>query len=63
MQWVVCDFVNPEDVVLQHEEATIVHMAIASLPERYRVAIELCYLRDLRYTEIASALDVPLGTT
>ncbi len=62
MQWAVCDCVNPEDLVVQDEEAAIVHSAIASLPQRYRAVIELYYFCDLRYTEIAIQLDVPLGT-
>jgi RNA polymerase sigma-70 factor (ECF subfamily) len=36
--------------------------AIASLPEKYRVVLALCYVRELTYPEIAEMLDVPLGT-
>jgi len=62
MQWLLHDFVDPEDLVVKNEEAALVRTAIASLPERYRVAIELYYLRDMSYTDIASALDMPIGT-
>jgi RNA polymerase sigma-70 factor (ECF subfamily) len=56
------DVVSPEDLVLQNDEATRVHAALASLPPRYRDALELYYLRDMRYRDIAVALDVPIGT-
>jgi len=62
MQWLLHDFVDPEDLVVKNEEAALVRTAIASLPERYRVVIELYYLRDMSYTDIASALDMPIGT-
>jgi len=60
--WPRNDFVNPEDLALKNEEATLVRTAIASLPERYRLAVELYYLRDMCYTDIATALDVPIST-
>jgi RNA polymerase sigma-70 factor (ECF subfamily) len=56
------DVVSPEDLVLQNDEASRVHAALASLPPRYRDALELYYLRDMRYRDIALALDVPIGT-
>ena len=39
-----------------------VHSALELLPERERVVIELAYWSGLSQTEIASYLDVPLGT-
>ena len=39
-----------------------VHSALEQLPERERVVIELGYWSGLSQTEIASYLDVPLGT-
>jgi len=39
-----------------------VHSALEQLPERERVVIELAYWSGLSQTEIASYLDVPLGT-
>jgi RNA polymerase sigma-70 factor, ECF subfamily len=39
-----------------------IHSALEQLPERERVVIELAYWRGLSQTEIASYLDVPLGT-
>jgi RNA polymerase sigma-70 factor, ECF subfamily len=39
-----------------------VHSALEQLPERERVVLELAYWNGLSQTEIASYLDVPLGT-
>lgn len=39
-----------------------VHSALEKLPERERVVLELAYFSGLSQTEIASYLDVPLGT-
>src|SRR5919204_4289560 len=39
-----------------------VHSALEQLPERERVVIELAYWSGLSQAEIASYLDVPLGT-
>src|SRR4051812_26072191 len=39
-----------------------VHRALAELPERERVALELAYWSGLSQSEIAEHLDVPLGT-
>jgi RNA polymerase sigma-70 factor, ECF subfamily len=36
--------------------------ALRALPEDYRAAVVLCDVVGLRYEEIASALDVPVGT-
>jgi RNA polymerase sigma-70 factor (ECF subfamily) len=39
-----------------------VHAAVERLPERERVVLELAYWSGLSQSEIASYLDVPLGT-
>ena len=36
--------------------------ALRALPEDYRAAVVLCDVVGLSYTEIADALDVPVGT-
>jgi RNA polymerase sigma-70 factor, ECF subfamily len=53
---------GPEE---QAEDAWLawrVHSALEELPERERVVIELAYWSGLSQAEIASYLDVPLGT-
>jgi RNA polymerase sigma-70 factor (ECF subfamily) len=43
-------------------EARVVRTWVASLPERQRLAVYLRYYADLDYREIATALDVAVGT-
>ena len=40
----------------------MLHEIVDKLKPRYRVLIELRYFKELSYEEIASQLDIPLGT-
>jgi RNA polymerase sigma-70 factor, ECF subfamily len=53
---------GPEEHVESAWLAWRVHAALEQLPERERVVIELAYWSGLSQAEIASYLDVPLGT-
>jgi RNA polymerase sigma-70 factor (ECF subfamily) len=53
---------GPEDLAVRDDEATQIHDALGELPDRYRRALELYCVHDLRYREIADALGIPLGT-
>lgn len=53
---------GPEELALRNDEAGRVRAALELLPERYREVLELYYLSDLRYREIAEQLAIPLGT-
>ena len=53
---------SPEEQAETAWLAWEVHTALERLPERERVALELAYWRGLSQSEIASYLDVPLGT-
>jgi RNA polymerase sigma-70 factor, ECF subfamily len=48
--------------VLQASDAATVLEALAHVDESYRVVLELFYLADLSYKEIAATLDIPIGT-
>jgi RNA polymerase sigma factor (sigma-70 family) len=52
----------PEEQVELSWVAWRVHAALEKLPERERLVIELAYWSGLSQAEIASYLDVPLGT-
>ena len=54
--------VGPEELAVRNDEATRVHVALDSLPAKYRDVLELFYIGDLRYREIALELDIPIGT-
>lgn len=49
-------------IVFRNEDAAKVRAALTTLPPRHRAALELHYMRGLRYREISRTLDTPLGT-
>jgi len=53
---------TPEDEAIEGVLDTDVQRAIQALPPDYRMAVLLADLEDLSYKEIASALEVPVGT-
>ncbi|MEO6462892.1 MAG: sigma-70 family RNA polymerase sigma factor, partial [Candidatus Eisenbacteria bacterium] len=53
---------SPLDRLADDETARRTREALAALPERYRRVIELAYFEGLSQSEIAAALDAPLGT-
>ncbi len=53
---------GPEDVALRNDAAVRVHAALEALPSKYRDVLELYYVSDLRYRDIALALEIPIGT-
>lgn len=48
--------------IIRKQRQDIIHEAIHNLPEKYRIVIEMRHLEELSYDEIATALDLPLGT-
>jgi RNA polymerase sigma-70 factor (ECF subfamily) len=55
-------FANPEQEFLQKLEREQIDRALADLPEHYRVVVILADLEELKYSEIAETLDIPVGT-
>ncbi|MCS6988281.1 MAG: sigma-70 family RNA polymerase sigma factor [Chloroherpetonaceae bacterium] len=53
---------EPARNVMQAQRDEIVRAAIAQLPDKYRVVIEMRHLQELTYEEIAKELRLPLGT-
>lgn len=53
---------NPETVLETHETARRVRQALAHLEEHYRLVLTLYYFEDMKYTDIAEILGVPLNT-
>lgn len=50
------------DRLEQQEQAALLGRAVRSLPENHRVAVDLFYLQEQSYEEIAAIMDIPLGT-
>ena len=55
-------FGNPAHDLESNETRGFLHQAIQGLDEKYRLLINLRYQNELSYEEIASTLNLPLGT-
>lgn len=53
---------GPEHEAIAGDEARRLRAAIDALPEKYRTVITLYHLQGKQYEEIASVLQLPLGT-
>ncbi len=53
---------NPEEKILQREREKVMMNALSDLPEIFREAVVLCDIEDLSYEEIASVLEINIGT-
>jgi RNA polymerase sigma-70 factor (ECF subfamily) len=53
---------NPANRIEEGETRRFLHQAIEMLEENYRLLINLRYQNELSYEEIASTLNLPLGT-
>ncbi len=53
---------GPDEEAYWHEMRRELEMQLATLSERYRVAVTLYYFEDLSYSEIAELLNQPIGT-
>ena len=53
---------GPEALAERNDEAQRVRSAIDALPEKYRVVVTLYHLQGKQYEEIATVLNLPLGT-
>ncbi len=56
------DSPSPEEELLRRERQRMLRDALGELPEIYREAVVLCDIEGLAYDEIATALDVNIGT-
>jgi len=53
---------NPEEKILQREREKVLMNALRDLPDVFREAVVLCDIEGLSYEEIASVLEVNIGT-
>ena len=51
-----------KDRVLDNEKSSVLKLAIAKLPEKYRVIILLYYMEEVPQEKIAAILHSPIGT-
>jgi RNA polymerase sigma-70 factor (ECF subfamily) len=63
LSWDIADPSSEPDLLFASKERTnILHRAIETLPEEYRLVILLHHIEEMRVEEIADALKVPAGT-
>ena len=60
--WVPDDAPTPERVALARIETQRLAVALETLPEKMRLAVVLYHVHGSTYEEIASTLEVPMGT-
>ena len=53
---------GPEAIVARDEQRDELASLLATLPDRYRVAVVLRHIEGLRYHEVAAVLGQPVGT-
>lgn len=53
---------DPEQALASRELREQVRQALGQLEEHYRLVLTLYYFEDLKYTDIAEILDIPLNT-
>ncbi len=53
---------NPEEEFIRQQRLQMVRKVLGQLSNKYRLMIELRYYEELSYEEIASELEIPLGT-
>lgn len=53
---------NPEEAVIRNQRIDLMRNLLTRLSDKYRVMIELRYFKELSYDEIATELNIPLGT-
>lgn len=53
---------NPEEVFVKGQRIEEMHRIVEQLKPKYRRLVELRYFKELSYEEIATELELPLGT-
>ncbi len=56
------DSLNPEEKAIKKQKIEMMQSVVEKLQPRYRMLVELRYFQEKSYEEIASELDLPIGT-
>ncbi len=57
-----CDAPNPEERIISRQRSRLLDSLMKELPMHYRTMIELRFVAEYSYEEIAEKLEMPLGT-
>lgn len=60
--WTSAGFNEPESQAVVSERKALLQQAVDELPSSYRLMVMLRFQQDLAYEEIASVMNLPLGT-
>lgn len=60
--WISEEFNGPESQTVVSERKALLQKAVDGLPSSYRLMVMLRFQQDLTYDEIASVMNLPLGT-
>lgn len=56
------DTPDPEEILINQQKSKMMQTLVSKLKPRYRKLIELRYFKEFSYEEIATELDLPIGT-
>jgi RNA polymerase sigma-70 factor (ECF subfamily) len=56
------DGLDPEEQIIEKQKIKLMHDVVEKLKPHYRTLVELRYFKEWSYEEIATELDLPLGT-
>lgn len=56
------DWLDPEEQIIEKQKIKLMHEVVEKLKPHYRKLVELRYFKEWSYEEIATELDLPLGT-
>ena len=58
----ISDMLNPEQEMEKKQRITILRQIVDQLKPKYRALVKLRYFKEMTYDEIATTLDIPIGT-
>jgi RNA polymerase sigma-70 factor (ECF subfamily) len=59
---ITADTLNPEEELMRNQKIVLMRQLVDQLKPHYRILIEMRYFKEFSYEEIASELNLPLGT-
>lgn len=57
-----CDMPNPEERIISRQRSSLLDNLLEELPAHYRTVIQLRFIKEYSYEEIAEQLGMPIGT-
>jgi len=58
----ISDILNPEQEMEKKQRVAILRQIVDQLKPKYRALVKLRYFKEMTYDEIATTLDIPIGT-